>query len=190
MSLAARTGTETHGSLLASLGCASLHRPALGSGHSRQSACWAAAGQGPRGGGPEACCRGTGVCCRVWQVAVHAGVVWKPKDGAPGDWNREQDVKRGRKEGIRSRRRRGHRRKLGGQKLGGAFCQRGGRGQGSTPRQSLGLLSSDSALLEGLAGTETERQCSCPPRVHTGRRQRCWRSFDPAGCSGRMSWFA
>lgn len=33
-------------------------------GHSRQGACWAAAGQGPRGGGPEACCKGAGVCCR------------------------------------------------------------------------------------------------------------------------------
>ena len=32
----------------------------------------------------------------VWQVVVNrAGVVWKPKDGALGDWNEEQNVKEG-----------------------------------------------------------------------------------------------
>ena len=43
---------------------------------------------GPRGGGPEARCRG--------QVVVdRAGVLCKPKDGALGDCNEEQNVKEG-----------------------------------------------------------------------------------------------
>lgn len=42
--------------------------------------------------------RGQGCAAGVWQVAVHrAGVVWKPKDGALGDWNEEQNVKEGSK---------------------------------------------------------------------------------------------
>ena len=64
--------------------------------YSQQGTCWAVPARGPGVEGQRRAARGKGCAAGVWQVVVNrAGVVWKPKDGALGDWNEEQNVKEG-----------------------------------------------------------------------------------------------